>query len=153
MKSRACVLASNRRSNRRLQKYAKKEVLFDPVPGANLESSKQLRMESVISAKDLQAKLDRKQEITVVETLAPERYRAAHMPGRFEHSSRTDQGTCPAVVAQQGCRSSLTALTRIDTPALYAARELAAMGYKNRAHYPEGKPGRMEAGFPMEKAA
>jgi rhodanese-related sulfurtransferase len=35
----------------------------------------------------------------------------------------------------------------------YAARELAAMGYKNVAHYPEGKQGWMEAGFPVEKAA
>ena len=28
----------------------------------------------------------------------------------------------------------------------YAARELAAMGYTNVAHYPEGKQGWMEAG-------
>ena len=37
-------------------------------------------MESTISTKDLKAKLDQKQ-ITVVETLAPERYREAHIPG------------------------------------------------------------------------
>jgi rhodanese-related sulfurtransferase len=30
---------------------------------------------------------------------------------------------------------------------------LAAMGYKNVAHYPEGKQGWMEAGLAMEKAA
>jgi rhodanese-related sulfurtransferase len=38
-------------------------------------------MESTISTKDLKAKLDRKDPITVVETLAPERYREAHLPG------------------------------------------------------------------------
>ena len=37
-------------------------------------------MERTISTKDLKAKLDQKQ-ITVVETLAPERYREAHIPG------------------------------------------------------------------------
>jgi rhodanese-related sulfurtransferase len=37
-------------------------------------------MESTISTKDLKAKLDLKQT-TVVETLAPERYREAHIPG------------------------------------------------------------------------
>jgi rhodanese-related sulfurtransferase len=37
-------------------------------------------MDSTISTEDLKAKLDRKQ-ITVVETLAPERYREAHLPG------------------------------------------------------------------------
>ena len=34
-----------------------------------------------ISTQDLKAKLDRKDPITVVETLAPERYREAHIPG------------------------------------------------------------------------
>jgi rhodanese-related sulfurtransferase len=38
-------------------------------------------MDRTISTKDLKAKLDRKEGITVVETLAPERYREAHLPG------------------------------------------------------------------------
>jgi rhodanese-related sulfurtransferase len=38
-------------------------------------------MESTISTKDLKAKLDRKEKVKVVETLAPERYREAHIPG------------------------------------------------------------------------
>jgi len=37
-------------------------------------------MESTITTDDLKTKLARKQ-ITVVETLAPERYREAHLPG------------------------------------------------------------------------
>jgi rhodanese-related sulfurtransferase len=38
-------------------------------------------MDSTISTKDLKAKLDKKQGITLVETLAPDRYREAHLPG------------------------------------------------------------------------
>jgi rhodanese-related sulfurtransferase len=38
-------------------------------------------MDSTISTKDQKSKLDKKQGITVVETLAPERYREAHIPG------------------------------------------------------------------------
>jgi rhodanese-related sulfurtransferase len=38
-------------------------------------------MDSTISTIDLKSKLDKKQRITVVETLAPERYREAHLPG------------------------------------------------------------------------
>ncbi|HET6178079.1 MAG TPA: rhodanese-like domain-containing protein [Candidatus Sulfotelmatobacter sp.] len=38
-------------------------------------------MESTLSTHELKGKLDRKQNITVVETLAPERYREAHIPG------------------------------------------------------------------------
>jgi rhodanese-related sulfurtransferase len=37
-------------------------------------------MERTISTKDLKAKLDHKDKIMVVETLAPERYREAHIP-------------------------------------------------------------------------
>jgi rhodanese-related sulfurtransferase len=38
-------------------------------------------MEDTISTQDLKAKLDRKDDVKVVETLAPERYREAHIPG------------------------------------------------------------------------
>ena len=38
-------------------------------------------MEHTISTKELKAKLDRNETIKVVETLAPERYREAHIPG------------------------------------------------------------------------
>jgi rhodanese-related sulfurtransferase len=38
-------------------------------------------MDATVSTKDLKAKLNGKQSITVVETLAPERYREAHIPG------------------------------------------------------------------------
>lgn len=37
-------------------------------------------MEATISTRDLKSKLDNKQ-ITVVETLAPERFRGSHIPG------------------------------------------------------------------------
>jgi rhodanese-related sulfurtransferase len=38
-------------------------------------------MERTVSTQELKAKLDRKESIKVVETLAPERYREAHIPG------------------------------------------------------------------------
>jgi rhodanese-related sulfurtransferase len=37
-------------------------------------------MDRAISTKELKSKIDQKQ-VTVVETLAPERYREAHIPG------------------------------------------------------------------------
>jgi rhodanese-related sulfurtransferase len=41
---------------------------------------REIKMDSSVSTKDLKSKLDKKQ-VTVVETLAPERYREAHIPG------------------------------------------------------------------------
>jgi rhodanese-related sulfurtransferase len=38
-------------------------------------------MESTISTKDLKTKIGDRKRVTLVETLAPERYREAHLPG------------------------------------------------------------------------
>ena len=57
-------------------------------------------METTISTDALKAKLDQKQKFVLVETLAPERYREAHIPGALNIPPRTDQGTCPEVVAE-----------------------------------------------------
>jgi rhodanese-related sulfurtransferase len=38
-------------------------------------------MDRKVSTKELKSKRDRKENITLVETLAPERYREAHLPG------------------------------------------------------------------------
>jgi rhodanese-related sulfurtransferase len=38
-------------------------------------------MELAISTEDLKAKLNRKESINLVETLAPERFREGHIPG------------------------------------------------------------------------
>ena len=38
-------------------------------------------MEPIISTEGLKAKLERKETIKLIETLAPERYREAHIPG------------------------------------------------------------------------
>jgi hypothetical protein len=62
---------------------------------------KEVRMESTISAEDVKAKLDRKDPVKVVETLAPERYREAHLPGALNIPPGTDQRTRSAIVAQR----------------------------------------------------
>jgi hypothetical protein len=56
-------------------------------------------MEGTISTKDLKAKSGRKGGIRLVETLAPECYREAHLPGAFKHSP---ERTRTAVVTPQG---------------------------------------------------
>jgi len=45
-------------------------------------SIEEIKMDSTISTKDLKAKLDRKDPVKIVETLAPERFREAHFPAR-----------------------------------------------------------------------
>jgi len=109
-------------------------------------------MEDTISTQDLKAMLDRKESIKVVETLAPERYREARLPRSPEHSPDKIKELASQVLPNKNVESLPTARTRIDTAA-NTARELAAMGYTNVAHYPEGKQGWMEARLPVEKGA
>ena len=110
-------------------------------------------MENTISTKDLKAKLDRKQGITVVETLAPERYREAHIPGALNIPPERIKELAPQLLPKKDAEI-VTYCTYTHLHASeYAAREWAAMGYTNVAHYPEGKQGWMEAGFPVERAA
>jgi len=48
-------------------------------------------MEGTISTKELKAKLDRKENIKVVETLAPERYSQVHWNERFHPTELAKQ--------------------------------------------------------------
>jgi len=73
-------------------------------------------MESTISTKDLKSKLDQKQ-VTVVETLAPERYREAHIPGALNIPPERIKELAPQLLPKRKRRSSPTARTIIDTPA------------------------------------
>ena len=54
-------------------------------------------MDRVISTKDLKSKLDQKQ-LTVVETLAPERYREAHIPGALNISPERVKELAPQLL-------------------------------------------------------
>jgi rhodanese-related sulfurtransferase len=110
-------------------------------------------MENTISTKDLKAKLDRKQGITVVETLAPERYREAHIPGALNIPPERIKELAPRLLPKKDAEIVTYCTNTHWHASEYAARELAAMGYTNVAHYPEGKQGWMEAGLPVEKAA
>jgi len=58
-------------------------------------------MESTISTKDLKARLDRKGSIKLVETLAPERYREAHLPGALNIPPETIKELAPQLLPQK----------------------------------------------------
>ena len=73
-------------------------------------------MEPTISTEQLKAKLDRKESIKVVETLAPERYREAHIPGALNIPPEKIKELAPQLLLTKDVEI-ITARTRIDTPA------------------------------------
>jgi len=58
-------------------------------------------MESTISTKDLKARLDREGSIKLVETLAPERYREAHLPGALNIPPEKIKELAPQLLPQK----------------------------------------------------
>jgi rhodanese-related sulfurtransferase len=58
-------------------------------------------MEHTISTKELKGKLDRNESIKVVETLAPERYREAHIPGAVNIPPDKIKELAPQVLPNQ----------------------------------------------------
>jgi rhodanese-related sulfurtransferase len=63
--------------------------------------SEEIRMESTISTKELKSKLDQKQ-VTVVETLAPERYHEAHIPGALNIPPERIKELAPQLLPNKG---------------------------------------------------
>jgi rhodanese-related sulfurtransferase len=59
-------------------------------------------MEGTISTRDLKAKLDRKDSVKVVETLAPERYREAHLPGALNIPPDKIKELAPQLLPNKG---------------------------------------------------
>jgi hypothetical protein len=74
-------------------------------------------MEPTISTEDLKAKLGRKDPVKIVETLAPERYREAHIPGALNILRNKSKNSLRSCCRTRMLRSSPTARARIDTPA------------------------------------
>ena len=59
-------------------------------------------MKGTISTRDLKAKLDRKEPVKVVETLAPERYSEAHLPGAVNLPPDKIRELAPQVLPNKG---------------------------------------------------
>ena len=90
-------------------------------------------MDSTISTKDLKSKLDKKQGITLVETLAPERYREAHIPGALNIPPERIKVLAPQLLPNKGADVVTYCATRVDTPA-NSAREIGPARREAASH-------------------
>jgi len=59
-------------------------------------------MDATVSTRELKAKIDGKESVTVVETLAPERYREAHIPGAVNIPPERIRELAPQLLPNQG---------------------------------------------------
>ena len=107
----------------------------------------------IISREELKGRLDRGENVVLVETLGPAHYEDAHLPGAINipHTRVDDLAArplpdkaAPIVVycSNKACQNSPR-----------AARRLEALGYENVCDYAEGKQAWISAGLPTEGGA
>lgn len=92
-------------------------------------------------------------ELVVVETLGPQYYEDAHLPGAINIPHTQVAELAPALLPDQDA-AIVTYCSNTDCQnSEVAARQLEALGYTNVRKYAEGKQDWTEAGLPVESGA
>ena len=107
-----------------------------------------------ISRDELKAMVegDRGDGFKLVETLAPEQFHEAHLPGAINMPPDRVSELAPNVLPDKG----IEVITYCASPTCHAsadaARELMKLGYTHVRHYAGGKADWMFAGLPIERS-
>jgi rhodanese-related sulfurtransferase len=106
-----------------------------------------------IDREELKRKIDRRESFVLLETLSPENFRNAHLPGARNAPPDRIKELAPALVPNKHTE----VVTYCAGPTCHAssdaARELTALGYTNVRHYAGGKQDWTSAGMPVERSA
>ena len=108
-------------------------------------------MVKTISRDELKERIERGDDVTIVEALGPMYFEDVHLPGakNLPHD-RVDE-LAPTLLPD---RSATIVVYCSNTPcpnSAIAARRLVALGYENVLEYVEGKQDWIEAGLPVER--
>lgn len=103
-----------------------------------------------ITREELEAKLDRGEEVVLVETLGPRYYEDAHLPGAINIPHTEVDALAPQMLPDKSAQIVVYCSNRACQNSPQAARKLDALGYKNVYDYEEGKQDWAEAGLPTE---
>jgi rhodanese-related sulfurtransferase len=93
---------------------------------------------------------DRRHTI-VIETLPPEQFQHAHLPGAVNMPPDRVRELAPTLVADKQAEIITYCAGPTCHASLGAARLLSALGYTNVWHYAGGKQDWIAAGFPFER--
>jgi rhodanese-related sulfurtransferase len=106
-----------------------------------------------ITREELEARLDRGEEVVLVETLGPKYYEDAHLPGAINIPHTEVDALAPKILPDKSAEVVVYCSNRACQNSPQAARRLAALGYENVYDYEEGKQDWIEAGLPIESGA
>ena len=103
-----------------------------------------------ISREELKGRLDRGEDVVVVETLGSVYYEDAHLPGAINIPHTEVDELAPSLLPDKAAQVVVYCSNRACQNSPQAARRLEALGYGNVYDYEEGKQDWIEARLPTE---
>jgi rhodanese-related sulfurtransferase len=102
---------------------------------------------------EIKAKLDAEEEVVLVETLGPNNYAEAHLPGAISIPHTGVDELAPGLLPDKSAQIVVYCSNTVCQNSPQAARRLEALGYENVYDYDEGKQDWVGAGLPTESGA
>lgn len=106
-----------------------------------------------ISREELKGKLDRGEEVVVVETLGPAYYEDSHLPGAINIPHTRVDDLAPGTLPDKTAQVVVYCSNRACQNSPQAAKRLDSLGYEHIYDYEEGKQDWIEAGLSIESGA
>lgn len=106
-----------------------------------------------ISRDELVARLERDDEVTLVEALGPRYYEDAHLPGAINLPHDQVDELAPSLLPDRDAHIVVYCANTACQNSAVAARRLTQLGYTNVFDYEDGKQDWIEAGLPTESGA
>jgi rhodanese-related sulfurtransferase len=106
-----------------------------------------------IERNELKEKIDRRESFVLLETLSPEHFRNAHLPGAQNAPPERIKEFAPMLIPSKQTEVITYCVGPTCHASSDAARELTALGYTNVRHYAGGKHDWTSAGLPVERGS
>lgn len=103
-----------------------------------------------ISRQDLQARIERKEPLVILEALPESYYQTGHLPGAFNLPHDRVRDLAPVLVPHKDTAVVTYCASATCRNSHIAADTLRGMGYTDVSVYAEGKQDWIEAGLPLE---
>ena len=107
-------------------------------------------MRRTISRQELQAEIEARQPVVIIEALPEGHYLKGHLPGALNIPHDRTRELAPRLLPDKGAEIVTYCASATCQNSHIAADTLLAMGYSNVRVYPEGKQDWLEAGLPVE---
>lgn len=103
-----------------------------------------------ISREELKAKLDRGEDVVLVEALGEARFEEAHLPGTINIPYDQVDELAPTMLSDKKAQIVVYCSNGLCRNSGIASRRLSQLGYTDVRDYHEGKQDWMEAGLPTK---